>query len=232
MTSGVYLRTKPVWNKGKNHSIESRKKMSESKILRKEKLGYIISPEARIKISKSLKGKKFSEEAKQNMKCHCGVYKRTDEMKKNISNARKKMYSGGYIHPKGMLGKKHTDEWKKKMSKKMQGRRNPKISEKFKGEKSHFWKGGVTPLNKSIRNSVEYKIWRESVFKRDNFTCIWCEARSGNGKKIILHVDHIKPFAHYPELRFAIDNGRTLCIDCHKTTDTYASRRSKNGLEK
>jgi len=92
----------------------------------------------------------------------------------------------------------------------------------YKAGKEHYnWKGGITPINHKIRTSVEYKLWRKSVFERDHYTCIWCGAKNGNGKRIIFHADHIKPFAKYPELRFAIDNGRTLCIDCHKTTDTW-----------
>ncbi len=63
-----------------------------------------------------------------------------------------------------------------------------------------------------IRHSVEMKLWREAVFKRDKYTCIWC----GDDRGRNLNADHIQEFAHYPELRFAIDNGRTLCIPCHK----------------
>lgn len=105
----------------------------------------------------------------------------------------------------------------------------PKLSEKHrraisensgvKGVNHPLWKGGVTKINEKIRKSFEYKLWREAVFKRDNYTCVWClEKEKVSGK---LNADHIKPFAHYPELRFAIDNGRTLCVECHKKTDTY-----------
>ena len=91
-----------------------------------------------------------------------------------------------------------------------------------KGEKSSRWKGGITPLNFKIRNSEEYKLWRKAVFERDNFTCIWCDKKGGT-----LHADHIKPFALFPELRFAIDNGRTLCKDCHLKTSTFGGRTHK-----
>jgi hypothetical protein len=95
------------------------------------------------------------------------------------------------------------------------------------GENHWHWRGGVTSENMKIRNCEEYRLWRNAVFARDRYTCIWCGKKSGNGKTTILHVDHIKPFALYPELRFAIDNGRTLCINCHRTTKTYAGKCRK-----
>mgnify|MGYP003395199023 CR=1 FL=1 len=106
------------------------------------------------------------------------------------------------------------------------GKHYPQVS----GEKCHLWKGGVSQQNRTeranIMSSLEYKIWRKGVFEKDNYTCIWCGARSGKGKAVELHADHIKPFKEYPELRFALDNGRTLCVPCHKTTVTWGRRKS------
>jgi 5-methylcytosine-specific restriction endonuclease McrA len=73
-----------------------------------------------------------------------------------------------------------------------------------------------SPLHKRIRASVEYKAWRKAVFERDNWTCQMCSGRGG-----ILQADHIKPFALFPELRFDVSNGRTLCLDCHSKTETF-----------
>lgn len=125
-----------------------------------------------------------------------------------------------------MKGKKHTEETKKKISEFVKAHPvaywKGKKREDMTGEKHPNWRGGVTPINLKIRNSLEMRLWREAVFTRDKYTCVWCGKVGGT-----LQADHIKQFAYYPELRFAIDNGRTLCKPCHKTTETYSKKLPK-----
>lgn len=82
-------------------------------------------------------------------------------------------------------------------------------SESQLGEKSHRWQGGKTPEDRRIRNSMHLRAWKEKVFARDGQKCVNC------GSKDDLSVDHIKPWAVYPALRFKVSNGRTLCWTCH-----------------
>lgn len=123
------------------------------------------------------------------------------------------------------LGKKHSEATKKKLSVQAIGRKIPlavRLRMGSKGKKNPGYIDGRYPINKRIRNSAEAHYWREQVFGRDNFTCQSCGKRGGD-----LHADHIKPFALYPDLRFDLNNGRTMCIPCHRQTDTYGAKLYK-----
>lgn len=78
------------------------------------------------------------------------------------------------------------------------------------GEKSNTWQGGKTAINSRHRGRFEYREWREAVFARDNWTCQDC-GQIGHE----LHAHHIFSFADFPEYRFKIWNGTTLCLPCH-----------------
>ena len=104
-------------------------------------------------------------------------------------------------------------------SRKFSGRLRKMQTRHLAGEKNNRWKGGITPLVMQIRHCFKYRQWRSDVFTRDDYTCVFCGQRGGK-----LDPDHIKMFAYHPELRFAIDNGRTLCRKCHDSTKMSAKK--------
>lgn len=84
------------------------------------------------------------------------------------------------------------------------------------GEKHWNWKGGIMKGRKD-RNLAIYKDWRNAVFARDGYTCQFCGIKNakGLGYTVQLEADHLKSWTLHPELRYEVDNGRTLCKDCH-----------------
>lgn len=128
----------------------------------------------------------------------------------------------------GLKGRVHSEETKKKIALGNLGKlpsedskRKMSIAKKglYVGDKHPNWQGGITPDNVRIRNSLEYKAFRASIFERDNYTCQHCYA-----KGVYLNLDHIKPFSRYAELRFEPTNCRTLCVPCHEKTPTYKGK--------
>lgn len=137
---------------------------------------------------------------KKDMKGRVSSFKGKHHTEKNKERFRQQNIGNKYH-----LNHKHTLETKKIISEKIR-------ANDYKGEKHHFYKNGKTLENRDIRYSIEYKRWRKDVFFRDNFTCQHC----GDNKGGNLNAHHIKPFANYIELRLVLDNGITLCEDCHK----------------
>jgi len=86
--------------------------------------------------------------------------------------------------------------------------------ELFSRENHHRWNPDLTDKEReSRRKNQAYINWRESVYRRDNYTCQCCgDDRGGN---LIAH--HILNFSEYGDLRYEVGNGKTLCEVCHKT---------------
>ena len=105
--------------------------------------------------------------------------------------------------------------------------RKSKKSARYGPEASN-WQGGITEINYSERARFQAsracQDWRHACMERDNDTCQECGYRKGEEPKRKLHVDHIKTYRDYPELRTEVSNGRTLCEDCHRKTPTYGGR--------
>lgn len=83
---------------------------------------------------------------------------------------------------------------------------------KISGENHPNWKGGVNDENDTVRKSWEYKEWRQKVYKRDNYTCQCCGKTIND---IMVNAHHILNFSDHEDLRFDVDNGITLCEECH-----------------
>jgi len=97
----------------------------------------------------------------------------------------------------GMSGKRHSDVSKNKIGE-ANKKENPKSNP-----------------NELLRKSAKHREWRTDVFERDSYTCQECGVNKHENSSVILHPHHIKSFEKYPEDRFKVENGQTLCSKCH-----------------
>lgn len=170
-------------------SIEHKKRLSEARLRVKAKLGYINSPETRKKMSISAKNKKLSEEHKRNIgEAHKGE--------------KSHLWKGGL--PKCICGKKLSAYTSKQCQ--------TCFHNQHKGSNHYNWKQDRNSLvKKQKRNDLAYRDWRKEVWLRDNFKCKIdnsdCEGR--------IEAHHILGWKDYPDLRYKINNGITLCHAHH-----------------
>ena len=141
--------------------------------------------------------------------------------------------------PKGSKRPPFSAEWKRNIALSRIGKTPwnkgkpwpDEIKEKLSGPRDRLvgagnpnWKGGIDQLIRGIRRSREYKRFKMFIRKRDK-VCVLC------GSSVRLHVDHMKSFTYFPELRFEPSNGRLLCFECHKKTPNFGSKARKGAVQ-
>ena len=89
------------------------------------------------------------------------------------------------------------------------------IKGKYAKEKNPNWKG--SPRNDS-RTHSNYLEWRKKIIKRDAKRCKDC------GLDNNLQAHHLKSYTHFPEISLDLNNGITLCRDCHKKRHRFLAR--------
>jgi hypothetical protein len=97
------------------------------------------------------------------------------------------------------------------------------------GENNPNWNPSLTDENREKNKKItrclhpDYILWRDSVYKRDNYTCQCCGQVGGK-----LNAHHIRNYSTYPELRQALSNGITLCKKCHNGFHKKYGRKNNN----
>ena len=164
--------------------------------------------ETKEKISINNKGKHTGENNPMYGKHH------SEETKNKMSEYRLGKYSGEN-HP--LYGKHRSEETKEKLrianKGKWSGENNPMYGKgyKIKGENNPRYNPNLTQEERELRRNIDgYVEWRNEVFKRDNWTCQCCGAKGD------INAHHINSYNWDKEHRVDIDNGVTLCEDCHR----------------
>lgn len=106
----------------------------------------------------------------------------------------------GKGRPKGY---KHTTEWRLRMSEMKRGTNAPSYIDGKGRERAN-------KRNQEWRYNTHYQMWREGVFKRDNYRCQICGEK---GRYLQAH--HIVMVKDNEDLKYDIDNGVTVCAEHH-----------------
>jgi HNH endonuclease len=164
-------------------------------------------------------GYKFSKNLKNNSRgclC-CGIERTTEKQRLDFSIVEKAFNDSGVVlvetdylnsnTPMSFICPKHAALGEQKQS--YQGLKERGACKYCRIERRRKEKKLKLPPRKAIQHLL--KEWRMAVFERDKFICQCC----GWDKGGILQAHHIKNFSKHPHLRLDIDNGITLCENCH-----------------
>ena len=186
MPRGIYQH-KPM-------SEETKKKLSEIQ----KKIGNTFEEKKhrsdrakKLGYGKWMKGKHLTKETRRKISKSRMGRKLSEEIRKKLSKSKM-----GSKNPQWGKGKPHTEEWKQKVRKTWSKKAKKKV---YRYQRKHEHTG------------IKYIEWRTKVYERDHFTCQTCNMVGG-----CLNAHHIKSWRRFPKLRYRLDNGITLCFNCHK----------------
>lgn len=195
--------------KGKRHTVESRRKMSDAVKAHYEEhehpcVGRVMSAATRRKIGEANEGNPSPMKGK----------KHSEETRRKLSEAAKKRFE---TQPHPFSGKSLSDEHRKKISETRirkgvaVGEKNPMHGSDLHGKKNPNWKGGASfePYSTDWTNDL-----KESIRKRDRYTCRQCgKVQEENKRKLDVH--HID----YDKENLDPKNLIALCMSCHRRTN-------------
>jgi hypothetical protein len=132
----------------------------------------------------------------------------------NLKGAHNYMLQG---RPNPFAGRQHTEETKKRLSEAasvpkpyLRGQRNGMAGRTGSGNPN--WRGGTTPERQALYAEGPGREWAKTVYARDGYVCVRCGASKRDRRS--LHAHHIQPWSSGVG-RFDLENGVTLCRDCH-----------------
>lgn len=73
--------------------------------------------------------------------------------------------------------------------------------------------GVLANMEKNYYHHKKHREWRAKVLRKDKYLCQECLRYGKKTLATIAH--HIKPADEYPELRYDVSNGKSLCAACH-----------------
>ena len=124
---------------------------------------------------------------------------------KKYSNESKEKMRENHYDCKGINNPRYGINLDKELRDKISRIKKEKYLEKCKKENKE-------PYIRKMRPKM-FDRWAKQIKKRDNYTCQICHEKGGK-----LNSHHIKSWKDYPDNRFDLDNGITLCVACHNWT--------------
>ncbi len=201
------------------------------------------NPLARERVGKINKGKPLTKAVKEKLRAK--AKERYKNKKNHPMYGRKHSKKSIEKMRKSQTGIKLSQETKRKISEGNKGKvisskQRLELSKMRMGEKNPAWKGGVKEVSRTIRKMFESRLWIKYCMERDNYTCQECKIIGGK-----LEVHHKKPFAQILKENniksvedarrcleiWDLNNGVTLCEDCHKK-EHQNLKKLKKGVKK